>query len=152
MKTRFYIGIDPGKKTGYAVWDSEEKEFVTIGTITFWKVVVEVDKMLNYEEYYHDIGNNLTVVVEMPGRFLYARHRNVNHKTELNIAHKSGGTYREAELLIERFESLGLRVIAVRPSKKSQTKLTAETFKRLTGYTARTSEHGRDAAMLVFGG
>jgi len=31
------------------------------------------------------------------------------------------------------------------------TKLTADQFKRITGWHGRTNEHGRDAAMLVFG-
>ena len=38
----------------------------------------------------------------------------------------------------------------VAPSRNS-TKLSAEVFKRLTGWQGRTSEHSRDAAMLVFG-
>ena len=37
----------------------------------------------------------------------------------------------------------------VAPSRNS-TKLSAEVFKRLTGWQGRTSEHSRDAAMLVF--
>ena len=31
------------------------------------------------------------------------------------------------------------------------TKLSAEQFRRITGWTEQTNEHGRDAAMLVFG-
>ena len=32
MKTRYMIGIDPGTKTGFAVWDREEKKFVKVET------------------------------------------------------------------------------------------------------------------------
>jgi len=39
---------------------------------------------------------------------------------------------------------------AVSPQAKGA-KLDAEPFRRLTSWTARTNEHGRDAAMLVFG-
>ncbi len=35
--------------------------------------------------------------------------------------------------------------------KHVRTKMPAEQFKRITGWTARTNEHGRDAAMIVFG-
>lgn len=35
--------------------------------------------------------------------------------------------------------------------KNNRTKISAEEFKRLTGWQEKTNEHGRDAAMLVFG-
>ena len=35
--------------------------------------------------------------------------------------------------------------------KNNSTKLSAESFKKITGYSGRTNEHTRDAAMLVFG-
>jgi hypothetical protein len=35
--------------------------------------------------------------------------------------------------------------------KNNATKLTAEQFRRITGYEGKTNEHGRDAAMLVYG-
>jgi hypothetical protein len=38
----------------------------------------------------------------------------------------------------------------VRRPQKGATKWSAEKFAQLTGWTGRTNEHGRDAAMLVF--
>jgi hypothetical protein len=35
--------------------------------------------------------------------------------------------------------------------KNNTTKISAEYFKAVTKWTARTNEHGRDAAMLVVG-
>jgi len=35
--------------------------------------------------------------------------------------------------------------------KNSVTKMSAEVFKRITGYVGKTNEHARDSAMLVFG-
>lgn len=35
--------------------------------------------------------------------------------------------------------------------KDNITKLSAEKFKQITGWDARTNQHGRDAAMLIFG-
>ena len=37
------------------------------------------------------------------------------------------------------------------PPKNNKTKMTAEAFERMTGWKGRTNEHGRDAAMLVYG-
>ena len=36
-------------------------------------------------------------------------------------------------------------------SKNNKTKIKATEFKRITGWSKRTNEHGRDAAMLVYG-
>ena len=32
-----FIGIDPGRKTGFAVWDSESACFEEVMTTTFWE-------------------------------------------------------------------------------------------------------------------
>ena len=45
---------------------------------------------------------------------------------------------------------LGVECRKIAP-KHNTTKLTAAQFRVLTGWQGRTSEHGRDAAMLVFG-
>jgi hypothetical protein len=37
------------------------------------------------------------------------------------------------------------------PPKAGATKWDADTFRRLTGYSGRTSNHARDAALLVWG-
>lgn len=49
-------------------------------------------------------------------------------------------------------EGLDVKVFfeAVAP-QRNRTKLSAGAFARLTGWKGRTNEHGRDAAMLVFG-
>ena len=135
-----YIGIDPGVNTGFAVWDSEEKQFVEISTLDFWRAIDRVNDFW-YEE-------DLTIVIEDPGqhRTTYARHR--TQKGQNRINQNVGAANREATLLIERFRQLGYTVIPVKPVRR---KLTAGDFKQVTGYTGRTSEHGRDAGMLVFG-
>ena len=45
---------------------------------------------------------------------------------------------------------VGVPFKPVSPQSKGA-KLNAQQFARLTGWTGRTSEHGRDAGMLVFG-
>ena len=57
--------------------------------------------------------------------------------------------------LVARFEAeflgeLGAPYKSISPHGKGR-KLTAPEFARLTGWKARTNNHGRDAAMLVFG-
>jgi hypothetical protein len=45
---------------------------------------------------------------------------------------------------------LSLEMIAVPVHKRRNTKLTPDAFASLTGWKGRTSNHARDAAMLVF--
>ena len=161
-----YIGIDPGTKTGFAVWDSEKKEFRNIWTLDFWKAYETMVLYHGRRGFVDDDGSviGITVVIEVPARFMYDRHMKEiwGHKTNytsfmsklrvlIKIATNYGGTIKEAELMADRIESLGFEVRRVQPSRKSGTKMKADAFEKLTGYTGRTSEHGRDAAMLVFG-
>jgi hypothetical protein len=46
-------------------------------------------------------------------------------------------------------KDLGVPFEMVAP-KGGKTKLSVQTFQKITGYTQRTSEHARDAAMLVY--
>ena len=152
MTCRYYIGLDPGKSTGYAVWDSEKKEFLTIETLTFWKAVSEVESLNNYRMIETGGKEWVSVVIEDPAQNKPTFFRPGTTQRQMQkISQNVGANKEHGRLLIERFESLGLQVKRVRPSNKTQTKLTAATFKRITGYSGRTSEHGRDAAMLVFG-
>lgn len=144
MKPRYYIGVDPGRKTGYALWDSEKRKLVEIYTWTFWRLFDYVHPRFN--------PDNTAIVIEDPSQNRPTFYREGATRREMEkISQNVGANKEHAILLIERFESLGFEVLRVRPSKKTQTKLTAKAFERITGYSERTSEHARDAAMLVYG-
>lgn len=145
-----FIGIDTGATTGIAVWDSEKKELIEVRSSDFWGVHDYI-----FDKYHDPImirgARPVTVIIELPGKFLYRKNNKYEEKVKRKIAVDYGGTRREAELLQGRFESLGFKVILLQPGKKSGTKMKAPAFKKLTGWKERTNEHGRDAAMLVFG-
>lgn len=61
-----------------------------------------------------------------------------------------GSVKRDAQIWQEFCEYYEFDYELVAP-KNNRTKLTAEQFNRLTGWTARTNEHSRDAAMLIWG-
>lgn len=61
-----------------------------------------------------------------------------------------GSVKRDASIWEDYLKDLGVSFEMVAP-KRNVTKLKQETFKRYTGWDKRTNEHGRDAAMLVFG-
>ena len=61
-----------------------------------------------------------------------------------------GSVKRDCQIWQEFCEHYGFEFELVAP-KNNRTKLNAAQFKQLTGWQGRTNEHGRDAAMLVWG-
>ena len=145
MKKRYAIGIDPGVQTGFAWYDRQQKEMVEFNTANFWEV-------------YHRFASETAwrfeciVVIEVPNskRPMYRRIDNNSDVGRIreNMSAKIGSNRREAELLADGLEQLGYEVRRVTPSR---TKLNAEQFARRTGIKTRTSQHVRDAVMLVYG-
>ncbi len=143
MTNRTYIGIDPGVKTGYALWRDDT---LHVSTTTFWAMAGTLEQFANIHE-----PETVTVVIEDPNlnRPVWFNGKGANnHATALKVAQSVGSNKRDAQLLIELAESLGFDVCRIRPTKQ---KWNRQTFERITGYTSRTSEHGRDAARLIVG-
>lgn len=62
----------------------------------------------------------------------------------------AGSVKRDASFWEDFCKDYGIRLVKV-PPRENTTKLAPRVFARITGYKGRTSEHARDAAMLVFG-
>lgn len=129
---RITIGIDPGVNTGIAV--AVEGVLEVVETRDFWRAVELVDS-------YRRLA--FTLIIEdprgqrvAPSQYNSARLRGV------------GSVERDAKLWIEYAEHYGIPYRAVKPGKLR--KIDAATFAKLTGWTLRTSEHARAAAMMVF--
>ena len=137
-----YIGIDTGVHTGIAVWDSERKEFVMVETM-------KIHEAMNLVYDYADSDIPLQV------RFEDARQRKwipfaKNMTGELGRAQGAGYVKAHCQIWEDflRDKDIPFEMIAPR---RNMTKLSAEQFGRITGYKGRTSEHSRDATMLVYG-
>ena len=135
-----YIGIDTGVHTGIAVWDSEKGKFVYLDTLKIHEALQIVSSYA-----YKDIP--LCV------RFEDARQRKwipfaKNMTGELGRAQGAGYVKAHCQIWEDflRDKDIPFEMIAPR---RNVTKLSAEQFERITGYKGRTSEHARDAAMLV---
>jgi hypothetical protein len=134
---RYYIGIDTGVNTGFAIYDREKKEITQI-------ISMPIHKALNYVRNVFQVGDtsNIIVVVEDA--------RQVQFNTDKMKAQGAGSVKRDAKIWNDFLDDYKIPYMMVRP-KKSITKLSADEFKATTGWTERTNSHARDAAMLVWG-
>jgi len=140
------IGIDPGTHTGVAVWDSREGKFLSLETLPIHRALEKVKEMSHpfwhMDRLYHD---DIQVVFED------ARQRTWFGKGDTYAKLQGAGSVKRDCSIWEDFcKDYGIPFQA-KPPVKGATKVSAEYFKMVSHYTGRTSEHSRDAAMLVIG-
>ena len=135
---KYIIGIDPGTKTGLAVWNTEEYRFVKIETMKIHDAFEEVEFWMTY-------GWNSILV-----RFEDARLRKWFGNKGKEAAQGAGSIKRDCAIWEDFLRDNDIDFQLVAP-KDIKTKMTAAAFRNLTGWKGVTNEHGRDAAMLVFG-
>lgn len=136
IDTMIYIGIDTGTHTGFAVWDSGLKTFLEVKTLMLHQALEKV-------RLYNDM-NKVSVYVED------ARKRKWFGDTGREKLKGAGSVCRDAKIWEEFCLDHKIEFVMVAP-KNNRTKLSAKQFVWLTGWKERTSEHARDAGMLVFG-
>ena len=140
-----YIGIDPGRKTGIAVWSANEKKFLSLMTTDFWGCIKLISNYLLSEF-------ELTVVLENPNLnrpVFFPKAEKFSQLTKLKKAQDVGRNKEDAFLIQKYCESREIRCIEVRPT---MSKWTHETFINLTkADLKRSNEHVRDAARLIWG-
>lgn len=137
-----YIGIDPGTHTGYAVWDSRRGQFLSLETIPIHRAMMDV---LHWQQECLQSRDNLFVVFEDARQRTWFGHGNVNAK-----AQGAGSVKRDCSIWEDFLKDYDIPFQA-KPPVKGATKVTPAYFKMISNYQGRTSEHSRDAAMLVIG-
>jgi hypothetical protein len=131
-KKMTFIGIDTGKHTGIAVY---RHGFISIET-TFIHNAMEAVLALH-------LGGEVFVRVED------ARLRKWLGNKGREALQGAGSIKRDASIWEDFLTDKGIPFEMVAP-RNNATKLSAETFRNITGWQGRTSEHSRDAAMLVY--
>lgn len=134
-KYEYYIGIDAGTNTGIAIWHSKKKEFNLIQTMKIHMALHTVERW---------ILQDVLVRVED------ARLATWKRSGDAYKAKGAGSVMRDAAIWEDFLEDIGVDYEMVRP-RKQITKWKEDDFKRFTKYQGRTSEHGRDSALIVFG-
>lgn len=131
------IGIDPGVKTGYAEWDSDKETFIMIQTLKIHEALESVSIVSDF--------NNGDIFVRVED----ARLRKWFGKNAANKQQGAGSIKRDCKIWEDYLKDKAIPYEMVHPIKGS-TKFDKKKFEQYTKYSRSTSEHGRDAAMLVY--
>jgi hypothetical protein len=134
---RVVIGIDPGVNTGFAV--SESGKLLRVECMT----AVEAEDCVMQCVI---LCGEANVFV----RFEDARMRQWFGTKGKEALQGAGSIKRDCSRWEEFLMHHNIPHARIAP-KANRTKLTADQFKAITKWQGRTNEHGRDAAMLVFG-
>lgn len=144
MTHNLYIGIDPGTHTGFALWSRTERRLWMVDTMTITQAMKTVeDYVCNFDT---DGNKRYEVVVFIED----ARKRTWFGSSNREKLQGAGSVKRDCSIWETFCYELGVECRKIAP-KHNTTKLTAAQFKVLTRWQGRTSDHARDAAMLVFG-
>ncbi len=136
MNPTHYIGIDPGVKTGFAVWNAAEKRLTQVATYSITRamdVVREIATTRRVHLYIED-----------------ARKRTWFGNAGREQLMGAGSIKRDCSVWETFCKENGYTYTLVSP-KNNLTKMSSESFRKLTGWTERCSSHARDAVWLVFG-
>lgn len=141
---KYLIGLDPGTNTGLAIWDAIERRFVRLETLGIVTAMAELVQFLRY----HGAMTDCAFYIEdARQRQWLPRERNLSeYRGKLMGA---GSVKRDCAIWEEFAIYYGIPLNLV-PPRKGLTKWDAETFNKMTGWTGRTSNHARDAALLVW--
>lgn len=139
-----YVGIDTGVHTGFSEWDSKKRILLSVCALPIHEAMDRVKALHNLH------GENLVVRVEDPRQRTWFGTERMTREEERKKLQGVGSVKRDATIWEDFLKDLGVKFEMVAP-KRNVTKLTQETFKRYTGWSSKTNEHGRDAAMLIYG-
>ena len=138
----YLVGIDPGKNTGFAMWDTETQTFESVETLPIHAALISVLELANR-------------TADVKVFFEDARKRRWLPKDATSSEYRghlmgAGSVKRDSVIWQDALTDWGIPFEMV-PPRAGATKWTADTFARITGYKGRTSNHARDAALLVYG-
>ena len=134
-----YIGIDTGTHTGFAVWDNSRNALVEVRTLSIHRAM---DKVLLWSHICKEAGVDFKVIFED------ARQRSETHH-RWEKAQGAGSVKRDSSIWEDFLTDYGIPFSA-EPPRRRATKVPDKVFRQYTGWEGRTSEHARDAALIVF--
>lgn len=134
-----YIGIDTGVHTGFAVWHSGTKHLAEVSTMTITQAMERVKMIADIRG-----KDNIRLFIED------ARQRKWFGSAGREKLQGAGSVKRDSRIWEDWCKEQGFQYLMIAP-KGNCTKLSAAQFKALTKWHGITSEHARDAAMMIYG-
>lgn len=134
---RYIIGIDPGTKTGLAIWDRASNQFIKVATMD---IIDAIETIRQAKEAW----GNIFVRIEDPHQRKWF---GPNARAKMQGA---GSVKRDFKIIRDYLDRNQIPFHAYNP-KDVRTKMDAKSFSNITGWKGRTSNHARDAALAVFG-
>ncbi len=129
----FLIGVDTGIHTGFAVLNRLTRKFIYINTLTIHQAMSKICLMKAN-------GFKIHVFVEDARLLKY---------TKEGREEGVGSVKRDARVWEDFLQELKVDFTLTYPDKNF-TKMKERMFQHMTGWRAPTSDHARDAAMIVF--
>lgn len=142
-KYKVFIGVDPGlDTTGIAIWDVGQKKFTRMSTINYWEAL---------SFFTENIRSDTCFVLENPNlvRPLYGAKARIMKQPVRDKINQDVGMNKAVARLYQQYLAMNEACLIV--IKPTSSKKDTNTFRRITGYQKRISQHARDAGMLVFG-
>lgn len=140
--TPVLIGLDPGVQTGYARWDCAARHIAECATIKIHHAMEQVRT-------WSKAGHPILVLFEDARLRRWGFHARDSEEDKYGsgVREGAGAAKRDAKIWDDFLADLGVPYLPRHPRKK----LDALLFKATTGYQGKTSQHARDAAMIIHG-
>lgn len=141
-----YIGIDCGEHTGVGVWDATGRTLLDVRTM---KLHQALEFVMGWHKDKAVPNGGVCVIFEDARQRRYLpREKSVSeYRGKLMGA---GSVKRDATIWQEFLTDHKIPYVA-QPPMRGCTKWSEDAFRGVTGWTGRTSNHARDAVMLVYG-
>jgi predicted RNase H-like nuclease (RuvC/YqgF family) len=139
MEHPYYIGIDPGIKTGMALWH-KNKGFIWIKTLKLHSVFHHFELATQ--------GSDFKVFIENPNTYVPF---NKTSSAAQDARRQGAGAVKQTyKHIIEYLEDYKIPYQPTR-LQGGLKKVSSEFFKKQTGWKESTDVHSRDAALLIYG-
>ena len=138
--SRILIGIDAGTHTGFSYTENGKLQVVKS---------LRIDEALNEVMRLTAMGNLCQFYVKV---YLEDARKSGREHRGQDAAQGAGSIKRDCNIWEDFLKAHKIDYVLVSPqSQRKLNKMSAGKFKAMTGWQGRTNEHGRDAAMLVWG-
>lgn len=144
---KILIGIDTGVHTGFAV-AFDHGEGGVLQKVESLSITQAMQSVLEFEDE-HDLKDIMLYIEDARKRTWFGGADARQARSGAGIREGVGSVKRDAQIWEDWCKEKGINFKLIHPAANA-TKKKVEDFTRMTGWTGRTNEHGRDAAMLVF--